>query len=136
MKSTRRSFLKASAAVPFILPSTLSAAGTAANGQIRVGMIGMGTQANGLANSFMPRAHVVAVCDVDTTRREHFLNKVNEFYTNYPANGKAECKAYINYEEIIARDDIDAVCIATPDHWHTQIVLDPPTPLARCATPI
>ncbi|MHC5093557.1 MAG: Gfo/Idh/MocA family protein [Planctomycetota bacterium] len=124
MERTRREFLKASAAIPFILPSTLSAAGTSANGQLRIGMIGMGTQANGLTNSFMPRAHIVAVCDVDTTRREHFLNKVNEFYTNYPQSGKAECKAYVNYEDVIARDDIDSVCIATPDHWHTQIVLD------------
>ncbi|MHC4989042.1 MAG: Gfo/Idh/MocA family protein [Planctomycetota bacterium] len=124
MKSTRRSFLKASVAVPLILPSTLSAAGTDANGQIRVGVIGTGKQGGGLTSNFMHRAHVVAVCDVDTTRREHFLGKVNEFYTRYPENGKPECKAYVNYEDIIAREDIDAVCIATPDHWHAQIVLD------------
>ncbi len=124
MKSTRRAFLKASVAVPLILPSTLSIAETAANEKIRIAMIGTGKQAHGLTNGFMSRAHVVAVCDVDTKRREHFLKKVNEFYTRYPDSGKAECKAYVNYEDIIARDDIDAVCVATPDHWHAQIVLD------------
>ena len=124
MNSTRRAFLKASAVVPLILPSTLSAVGTATNEKIRMAIIGTGKQAHGLTDGFMFRTHVVAVCDVDSTRREYFLNKVNDFYTRYPEKGKAECKAYVNYEDIIARDDIDAVCIATPDHWHAQIVLD------------
>ena len=76
----------------------------------------MGRQARGLTNAFMYRTHVVAVCDVDKTRRENSLECVNEFYKQNTTYGKPECQAYLNYEDIIARDDIDAVCVATPDH--------------------
>ncbi|WOO42002.1 Gfo/Idh/MocA family oxidoreductase [Rubellicoccus peritrichatus] len=85
---------------------------------LRVGCIGMGRITIGLLNSFMTRTTVVAVCDVDTTRREHALNRVHEYY------GNQDCKAYIDYRDLLARDDIDIVVIATPDHWHASMVID------------
>jgi predicted dehydrogenase len=123
MKTTRRSFLKASVITPIILPSALWAAQTKPNDRITVGFIGMGKQSRGLLNGFMFGSQVVAVCDVDTTRREDARKRVDDFYTQNPGRGTAGCKAYNDYEELLAREDIDAVCIATPDHWHAIITL-------------
>lgn len=119
MTTSRRLFLKAAAVAPLVLPSSLWAAQTNPNDRIRVGFIGIGKQGLGLMlNSFVYHTQVVAVCDVDTNRREDARRRVDEFYTQNPQYGKPGCKAYNNFEELIARDDIDAVCIATVDHWH------------------
>ncbi len=124
MKTNRRSFLKTAlglSAAPFILPSRVWAAQTPPSERITMGFIGMGKQNRGLLNNFLNQkdTQVVAVCEVDATRRETALNAVNEFYTSRPDRGVgAACQAYVDFRELVARDDIDAVCIATPDHWH------------------
>lgn len=123
MKTSRRTFMKAAATVPLILPSSLWAAETSPNSRLTMGFIGMGVQSRGLLNQFMYRSQVLAVCDVDTTRREDAKKRVDEFYTNNPTYGKPGCATYIDFEELLARKDIDAVCIATPDHWHALITL-------------
>jgi predicted dehydrogenase len=69
-------------------------------------------------NSFMQNCTLVAVCDVDTTRREAERDRVNAHY------GNKECVAYNDYREILKRDDIDVVVIATPDHWHATLVIE------------
>lgn len=119
-KQTRRSFLKTSIlggasamAVPSLLPSRLWAAEVKPNTRLTMGFIGMGTQNRGLLGAFLGlNTQVLAVCDVDTTRRESAKKTVDSRY------GNNDCKAYNDFQEIIARKDIDAVCIATPDHWH------------------
>lgn len=123
MKVTRRSFLKtatALSAAPFILPSRVWSAEVRPNDRIVLGFIGMGKQNRGLLRNFMrnKQCQVVAVCDVDTTRRDDAQRTVNEYYTARPEYGTADCAAYNDFREIIARHDINAVCIATPDHWH------------------
>jgi predicted dehydrogenase len=123
MKTSRRSFLKqisALSAAPFMLPSSIWGAETKPNDRIVMGFIGMGKQSRGLLGAFLQhqRCQVVAVCDVDTTRREDAHQRVNKFYTDRPDRGTADCAAYVDFREIIDRDDINAVCIATPDHWH------------------
>lgn len=123
MKTSRRTFLKAAATVPLIIPSSVWAADTSPNRRLTMGFIGMGVQSRGLLNQFMYRSQVLAVCDVDTTRREDAKNQVDEFYTNNPTYGKPGCATYTDFEELLARKDIDAVCIATPDHWHALITL-------------
>jgi predicted dehydrogenase len=112
----RRDFLKAAAtftAAPFILPSRVWGADTAPSDRVGMGFIGMGTQSRGLLGNFLyQNTRVLAVCDVDTTRRNDAKQKVDKFY------GNGDCAAYNDFRELIARKDIDAVCIATPDHWH------------------
>ncbi|MEC9081580.1 MAG: Gfo/Idh/MocA family oxidoreductase [Verrucomicrobiota bacterium] len=113
---SRRRFFEttAVAAAPFILPSGILSAKVKPNDKITVGFIGMGIQNRGLQNRFMADSNVVAVAvsDCDTTRRKAAQKRANDRYQN------KDCKAYNDYREIVARDDIDAVCIATPDHWH------------------
>src|SRR5947209_5391946 len=73
---TRRTFLKtagAASVVPFILPSRIWAAEVKPNDRIALGFIGMGKQNRGLMGDFLGRkeTQTIAVCDVDTHRREH-----------------------------------------------------------------
>jgi len=113
---SRRRFLQSTAvaSAPFILPSGILSAEVKPNDKISVGFIGMGKQNGGLMNRFMgaKEAICVAVSDCDTTRRNAARDKANGRQKN------KDCKAYEDFREIIARKDIDAVCIATPDHWH------------------
>lgn len=124
MKTSRRTFIKSSIAIPWIIPTSLWSSPVKPNDRIRVGFIGMGVQSRGLLDLFMYRSEVVAVCDVDATRREDARQRVDDFYARSPQYGSAGCRAYNDYEELLARNDIDAVCIATPDHWHAAIILD------------
>ncbi|MBX3176543.1 MAG: Gfo/Idh/MocA family oxidoreductase [Candidatus Hydrogenedentes bacterium] len=129
MKTSRRTFLKAATALsaaPFILPSSIRAAEVKPNARIGLGFIGMGKQNKHLMENFLrhPACRTLAVCDVDTTRREAAQARVNEYYTGNPEAGAPECAAYNDFMELIARDDIDAVCIATPDHWHAIQVIE------------
>jgi hypothetical protein len=84
----RRHFLGLATAAGVGAPIFFSAAGRAfgqkgPNDRINIGSIGVGTQGRGLLNGFLnqPNTRVVAVSDVDTTRREHSQKTVNEFYT-------------------------------------------------------
>ena len=127
----RRDFLKASSALAasttFLMPSRLWAADANAkpNNKINLGFIGVGTQGRGLLGGFLgsDEVRVVAVCDVDTTRRENSKKTVTDFYANKGAKDYAGCATYTDFREVLARKDIDAVCVATPDHWHALITV-------------
>ncbi len=66
---------------------------------------------------------VLAVCDVDTTRREAAKKRVDETYTKKVGETYKGCAAYNDFRELLARKDIDIVFIATPDHWHAYIAI-------------
>ena len=123
----RRQFLKAAAAGSLSLTAVLSrAAGQKGpNDRITLGVIGTGTQGRGLLHNFLgqPGTQVVAVCDVDTTRREHARRTVEEFYTAKASKEFKGCAEYKQFGELIGRSDIDAVVIATPDHWHAYMAI-------------
>ncbi len=121
----RRQFLKTSAllvAGPLILPRLRSQ--TAAPSQrLTIGCIGMGRQMRSHLRNCLARddVQVLAVCDVDTTRREDARKKVDEAYSEQAGAGYRACEAYNDFRELLARSDIDAVIIATPDHWHAFV---------------
>lgn len=95
------------------------------NDKLSVAIIGFGIQGRGLTSGFLWQGvNVAAICDVDTTRRLDGVKRVDEFYKANPDKGKpGDCKAYNDFRDVLARDDIDMVCIATPDHWHAYITI-------------
>ncbi len=123
---TRRQFQKAvaasSIAFPTIVPSTVFGKEGKAppSERITVGFIGCGRMAN---DYHLPEllgfgdVQALAVCDVDRTRREHAKNRVEKAYSEKKTDYKG-CAACNDFREVVARKDIDAVCIATPEHWH------------------
>jgi myo-inositol 2-dehydrogenase / D-chiro-inositol 1-dehydrogenase len=125
---TRRAFLKQSTAAvttalaaPLLSPSFLfGAAGVAPGNRITIGFIGTGSHGTGwnLPRYLkQPDARVLVVCDVDRDHMEFAKDKVDELYQN------KDCAMTPDFREVLARPDIDAVMISTPDHWHTLISL-------------
>ena len=123
--SRRRFLVSATLAgtAPFILPSRIWAAPVQPGDRLGLGFIGMGKQNSGLLSGFLRKAgtQVIAVCDVDTNRREHARKTVDQFYTSKSGSVSKSCAAHPDFRELLARPDIDAVVIATPDHWHAFI---------------
>jgi predicted dehydrogenase len=123
---TRREFVKAAAAAGGLPLLSTALRGddknTAANDRVVIGFIGVGTMNRGHLGYFLGQkdVQVVAVCDVDTTRRESAKSTVEKKYAEAQKSGAYKgCAAYNDFRELIGRKDIDAVVIATPDHWHT-----------------
>ena len=120
---SRRQFLGYSAlglAGLTILPSWTMANGTriAPSDRVVLGFIGLGRQGISDFNSFSkcPGVQVVACCDVEQLKRERFKSKVEAWQKSQ--NVASRCDMYEFYEDMLDRKDIDAVSIATPDHWH------------------
>jgi predicted dehydrogenase len=125
----RRSFLKllTSASATFAFPAIVRAQALGRGGsvapsdRITIGSIGVGLQGTGLLKNLFERqnAQVVAVCDVDRSHRLDAQKLVNENYAKRTGiNAYRGCSQHNELEEILARKDIDAVVIATPNHWH------------------
>ena len=134
-KITRRNFLGRTAAisgaiaVPWIIPSSALGAGgnVAPSNRITTGLIGHGLMGRGHLRRMAgdKDLQVLAVCDVDGLRCEQGRKRVEETYAARQAKGTYQgCAAYNDYRELLARPDIDAVVIVTPDHWHTPITVD------------
>jgi len=122
-KHSRRQFLKraaaivgASAVVPYVVRSSaLGLEGRAApSDRIALAIIGAGPRGTDDLNHFLRQADVqwIAACDVREARRMAAKDRVDKHY------GNADCAVYNDFHELLARDDLDAVLIATKCHWH------------------
>jgi predicted dehydrogenase len=121
----RRRFLQGAAAfasTPLFLPGTVLGLGPRRppSDRITLGFIGMGKMNRGHLNWFLRQddVQVLAVCDVDTTRRESAKSIVDQKYDN------SDCASYNDDSDLLKREDIDAVVIATPDHWHAHAIIE------------
>ncbi|MHC4176324.1 MAG: Gfo/Idh/MocA family protein [Planctomycetota bacterium] len=133
---TRRAFLKATAtataaawAAPTIIPArALGADGNVAPGsRIGVGMIGVGRQAY-LVNMKqflgMDDVQIVAVCDVDSWRQANAKKAIEGHYGKArPSGNYRGCATCVDFHELLGRDDVDAVMISSPDHWHVPMAV-------------
>src|SRR5262249_47839328 len=123
---SRRSFLHAVAGSAFAGPIILSSASAedkkaAPSERLTLGFIGMGTMNRGHLGHFLGQkdVQVVAVCDADPPRRDHAKETVEKRYAEATKKGTYKgCAAYKDFRDLLNRPDIDAVVIATPDHWH------------------
>ena len=110
---TRRKFIHTSAALTAAAQTTSK---SSANDKITVGMIGTGARAQELMQAILGRpqeAEIVGVVDAYKGRVERAVDRTG---------GRA--KVYANYHDLLAQKSIDAVVVATPDHWHRRIILD------------
>ncbi len=123
-RSTRRRFLKgavAAVASPYVVTTAALGANSRPPASERIVMagIGIGNMGSGDLGAFVRRKEVqyVAVCDVKQNARESAKNRVDRHY------GNADCRSYHDFRDVLARGDIDAVHVATPDHWHAVIMI-------------
>jgi len=119
----RRQFLKNGGLITagaLFFPAIIPASALGKNGavapsrRITVGCIGVGGMGTGNMRSFLALddVQVTAVCDVDT---KHLNRAKNIVDSNY---GNKDCRMYHDFRDLIARNDIDVISMATPDHWH------------------
>ena len=138
----RRAFLRTmagcsvAAIAPSIVPSTVFGANAPSN-RINLGFIGCGNQSTIDLPAFLGHAdcQVLAVCDVNTAsygyrHPEQYLGrkpaqeKVEAFYSSRKVSGEYRgCESYNDFREVIAREDIDAVALVVPDHWHALMTI-------------
>jgi predicted dehydrogenase len=108
--------------VPHIVPSTVFGRGSdiAPSNRIVMGFIGLGIQGTGLLRAFLAHkdVQVVGVCDVYESQRRKAKSIVDEYYQS------TACHACDDFREVCDRAEIDAVCVATPDHWHVPVSLE------------
>jgi len=133
MSLKRRDFIKRTAigtagafAVPTIIPSYLLDRRAPAD-RINIAVIGLGRQT---INPNIPQflksenAQIIAVCDVDKWRLANGQKQVNDYYSQQKGFSYKGCDAYGDFREVLLRKDVDAVMIATPDHWHIPMAIE------------
>ena len=116
MKQTRREFIRSTAVGTTVLSASSRARLMGANDRINVGMIGVGGMGSGHLNALLKNAddykcNVLAVCDLYRRR----VNRARELCRG---------EAHMDYRELLDKNDVDAVFIATPDHWHSKISIE------------
>ena len=112
--------------LPYLVPASVFAgASNAPSERITLGFIGACKQSKHLMKSFLnsPGTHVVAACDVDKLKLARGKKIVEDHYAKKSGGSYKGCDAYVDFRDVIARDDIDAVVISTPDHWHAITVI-------------
>ncbi|MFN0059803.1 MAG: Gfo/Idh/MocA family protein [Planctomycetota bacterium] len=129
--TTRRSFLKVAAGAltaPWIFPTRAfgDTERAAPSERINIGLIGAGNMGSAHLPALLrhPSVQLVAVCDVHRGRRDAAIGAAERHYADAARRGSFNgVKGYNEFERLLARPDIDAVLIATPDHWHAIIAI-------------
>jgi predicted dehydrogenase len=120
---TRRRFFAGAAATLAMGPSFAQAA---ANERLNIAFIGYGKRAYRVLGQVLiqPDTQVVAICEVEGTRRAKGKEVVEQHYAKNSKKGSYKgCDTYVDYRKLLQRDDLDAVVIMTPDHMHVHIAL-------------
>jgi len=121
---SRRSFIKNAAVLTaFSIVPRFALGGKgfiAPSDRINLGFIGTGKQSIGLMKNFLATGEVgfTAACDVYEVKRKNFVEQIKKFYVEKQQKAKSGCKLYDDFRELLDRRDVDAVIIASPDHWH------------------
>ncbi len=121
---SRRQFVRSAAAASAFGPTILTSLAhgrAAANERLTLGIIGVGTMGRGHVGRFLGYGDVqiIAVSDVVAERRDHSQQRVERHYGEQSGKGSYRgCSAHNDFRELLALDGLDAVLIATPDHWH------------------
>ncbi|MDR1925258.1 MAG: Gfo/Idh/MocA family oxidoreductase, partial [Planctomycetaceae bacterium] len=130
-KTSRRNFLKhtatcsaAVAASPYFFSSEQLLRADAPSDRVRMGCIGVGSLGRPNASEFSGIADVVAVCDVDTSHMDEALAPHENIGIKRDGKIVTQPEKIKDYRKILDRNDIDAVCIVTPDHWHVKIAVE------------
>ena len=123
---SRRQFLEASAvglAGLVVLPGLAGCSQPVVDTDLKLGFIGLGRQAMFLLNGFLqiPGVKAVAGCDVYGIKRKRFEKRVTDFYVK--AGKEVKIQTYEKFEDLLKRDDINAVVIAIPDHSHARVAI-------------
>ncbi len=123
---SRRRFIRTSitGAVGLSMLPLFSSCKTGVNDTLRLGIIGLGRQTTHLIHGFnrIPKVKIVAGCDVYGVKRQRFENTIRAIHEEKEET--VEVTTYEDYQDLLARNDIDVVVIVTPDHWHALQTLD------------
>lgn len=118
----RRDFLNVTAGATLLAGTSLRARSTAqgANNRVRIGVIGGGTRGNMVAGFFLrhPDCQIVAACDVYKMRLDRTIENLAKTQQGVKVD------TYEDYRKVLERKDVDAVLVATPDHWHCPITIE------------
>jgi predicted dehydrogenase len=125
-RTSRREFLgqtlsatAAAGVAPYFLAKSTWAADTAGppSDRVRLAAIGTGIRGQAIGSTLPNYGQLMAVCDIDSAHRAAYLSMLIR-------SGFSVAPGYKDYREVLERDDIDAVVIATPDHWHVKIAVE------------
>ncbi len=127
--TTRRGFLKAAgaaaastAAAPWIVPASVlgKSPATPPSERITIGAIGCGGRGSHHVRALLGHddVRIVAACDADKRKSDAVARQVDARYGGKSGKGSGQCQSTSDFREVLARDDIDAVVVASPENWH------------------
>ena len=139
MTISRRTFLAATCATPWALPAVHAGGRAPANERIAVGIVGLGSRGFNLIDALLSEsdAQIVAICDVDALHyrdqpwgkgraygRQPARQRIDSRYASKGRTGSGGVAVYRDYRDLCRHEDLDAVVVATPDHWHALVALE------------